>query len=140
MLCLPRDELSIPVARHICRSSLAEVGVQRECSSDIEVALTEACTNVLDHSGPGDAYELHLAIEDDLCTIRIVDTGRGFDADTSRGLPDDSAEGGRGLVLMRALVDRALFTSRPEAGTIVHLEKELRFEPDAVGTRLRPSH
>src|SRR5437764_8282768 len=84
-LCLPRDELSIQVARHICRSSLAEVGVERECSSDIEIALTEACTNVLDHSGPGDEYEVQLAIDDNLCTIRVVDAGRGFDADMLRG-------------------------------------------------------
>ena len=136
-LCLPRDELSIPVARHICRNSLAEVGVQRDCSGDIEVALTEACTNVLDHSGDGDEYEIQLGIEDDLCTIRVVDTGRGFDSESLQGLPDDSAEGGRGLVLMRALVDRALFTSRPEAGTIVHLEKDLSFVPGAAGLRLR---
>jgi len=40
---------------------------------------------------------------------------------------------------MRALVDRALFTSRPEAGTIVHLEKDLVFEPGAVAPRLRSS-
>jgi hypothetical protein len=40
---------------------------------------------------------------------------------------------------MRALVDRALFTSRPEAGTIVHLEKTLAFEPGAVATRLGTS-
>src|SRR5438128_1856065 len=122
MLSLPRDGLSIPVARHICRSSLAEVGVKRDCASDIEVALTEACTNVLDHSGPGEEYEVHLGVQDDLCTIKVVDTGRGFDTETLEGLPEESAEAGRGLVLMRALVDRALFTSRPEAGTVVHLE------------------
>jgi serine/threonine-protein kinase RsbW len=136
-LCLPRDELSIPVVRHICRSSLAEVGVKMECSTDIEVALTEACTNVLLHSGPADEYQVQLTIDDDLCIIRIVDTGRGFDGAELRGLPDESSESGRGVVLMRALVDRVLFTSRPEAGTIVHLEKNLEFVPGAPATRLR---
>ena len=116
---------------------MAEVGVQRECSADIEVALTEACTNVLDHSGPADAYEVHLTIDDDICIIRIVDTGRGFDATGLAGLPEESSETGRGVVLMRALVDRVLFTSRPEAGTIVHLEKALAFVPGAPATKLR---
>jgi serine/threonine-protein kinase RsbW len=136
-LCLPRDELSIPIARHICRNALAEVGVQRECSSDIEVAVTEACTNVLVHSGPGDIYEVHLTIDDELCTIRIVDAGSGINTADLQGVPDASAESGRGVILMRALVDRVLFTSRPEAGTVVHLEKGLAFVPGAPATRLR---
>ena len=137
MLCLPRDELSIPVARHICRNALAEVGVQRDCSSDIEVAVTEACTNVLVHAGPGDIYEVHLTIDDELCTIRVVDAGTGLAEGDLEGVPEDGAESGRGVMLMRALVDRVLFTSRPEAGTIVHLEKALAFVPGAPATRLR---
>jgi serine/threonine-protein kinase RsbW len=136
-LCLPRDELSIPIARHICRSSMTEVGVTAECSGDIEVALTEACTNVLVHSGPSDLYEVRLTIDDEMCTIRVVDAGSGFDVTGLAGLPEESSESGRGVVLMRALVDRALFTARPEKGTIVHLEKALAFVPDAAITRLR---
>ena len=137
MLALPRDELSIPIVRHICRDAMAEIGVAEECSADIEVALTEACTNVLVHSGPGDRYEVHLRLDDQQCTIRVVDAGHGFDADLlGHTAPGDSAESGRGVLLMRALVDRVLFTSRPEAGTIVHLEKDLAFVPGAAGLRL----
>ena len=33
---------------------------------------------------------------------------------------------------MRALVDEVKFVSKPEAGTIVHLEKTLSFAPDSV--------
>jgi serine/threonine-protein kinase RsbW len=137
MLCLPRDQLSIPVARHICRSALTEIGVQRDCASDIEVALTEACTNVLVHSGPTDKYEVHLSVDDETCSIRVIDGGHGFDAGALAGKPADSSESGRGVLLMRALVDRVLFTSRPEAGTIVHLEKDLSFVPGAPAERLR---
>jgi serine/threonine-protein kinase RsbW len=117
---------------------MAEIGVEEECSADIEVALTEACTNVLVHSGPGDQYEVHLRLDDQQCTIRVVDAGRGFDAELlGRTAPGASAESGRGVLLMRSLVDRVLFTSRPEAGTIVHLEKDLSFVPGAAGLRLR---
>ena len=77
MLALPRDELSIPIVRHICRDAMAEIGVADECSADIEVALTEACTNVLVHSGPGDDYEVHLRLSDLQCTIRVVDRQSG---------------------------------------------------------------
>lgn len=131
-LCLPRDELSVPVARHICRHALDEVGVHESCSGDIELALTEACTNVLDHSTADDEYEVVISINDHACIIRVRDTGRGFDYTSLEDGPGDlAAESGRGIRLMNALVDHVKFSSVPEAGMIVHLEKELSFDEDS---------
>lgn len=136
-LVLPRDELSIPIARHICRDALNEVGVAAECRSDIEIAMTEACTNVLEHSGPGDEYRVDVTVDGYTCIIRVVDTGHGFDSDALANMQDAlSSEGGRGVGLMRALVDRIEFISKPEAGTIVHLEKALELDDDGPGARL----
>jgi serine/threonine-protein kinase RsbW len=132
-LCLPTDEMSVPVVRHICQYSLTEVGVADHCLDDISVALTEACTNVLDHaSQDGEAYEVLIAIDDERCTIRVKDAGGGFDfeARSSQPAADGHAESGRGLDLIRALVDKVKFTSKPEDGMIVHLEKELEFDDD----------
>jgi anti-sigma regulatory factor (Ser/Thr protein kinase) len=53
-LTLPRDEQTVPVARHIVRNAMEQVGVEETCVYDVELALSEACTNVLVHSGPGD--------------------------------------------------------------------------------------
>ena len=134
-LCLPTDELSVPVVRHICSYALSEVGVHETCQSDISLALTEACTNVLDHATQdGEAYEVHISIDDERCTIRVKDAGIGFDVDEREGArnqeKDATAESGRGLDLIRALVDRVKFISKPEEGVIVHLEKELEFDDD----------
>src|SRR3954462_13793588 len=114
-LALPRDEQTIPVARHIATSAIEEIGVVEDAVHDIAVALTEACTNVLKHSGPGDEFEVSLEVDDDQCVIRVVDTGHGFDS-KSLGFSnaDSSAEQGRGIQLMRALVDSVKFTSKPE--------------------------
>lgn len=136
-LTLPRDEMSVPVARHICRDALKELGVDPECRSDIEVALTEACSNVLQHSGPGDEYQVNVSVDGRTCIIRVVDTGHGFDADTLGDMGQDlGAERGRGVGLMRALVDRIQFISKPEAGTIVHLEKVLELQEGGAADRL----
>ncbi|HZQ29213.1 MAG TPA: ATP-binding protein [Acidimicrobiales bacterium] len=136
-LCLPRDELTIPVARHICRHALEDLGVEDDCKLGIEVALTEASANVLKHSGGDESYEIRLSVEDRICVIRVVDTGSGFDA-LGRGdaHANPSAESGRGIELMRALVDRVKFESKPEDGTIVHLEKELVYPPDSPMAKL----
>ena len=49
---------------------------------------------------------------------------------------EPSAEDGRGIQLMRALVDEVTFTSRPQVGTVVHLEKQLSWSEGSVLQRL----
>jgi serine/threonine-protein kinase RsbW len=135
-LLLPRDELTVPVARHICRHALEDLGVADECRGDIEVALTEACANVLKHSGGEEEYEITVSVEDDICVIRVIDKGRGFDASAALDPAADDDESGRGIALMKALVDRVKLESKPEDGTIVHLEKRLEFEEASVVKKL----
>jgi serine/threonine-protein kinase RsbW len=132
-LTLPRDEQTVPVARHIVRNAMEQVGVDETCVYDTELALSEACTNVLLHSGPGDQYLVRLDLEDGVGMIRVIDVGHGFDSAKLQAedtLPED--ERGRGLGLMQTLVDRVDFTSRPEAGTIVTLEKILAYRDEAL--------
>jgi serine/threonine-protein kinase RsbW len=132
-LTLPRDEQTVPVARHIVRNAMDQVGVEANCVYDVELALSEACTNVLVHSGPGDQFIVRLDLNDRLGVIRVIDVGHGFDSarlQAEGAAPE--AERGRGLGLMQALVDRVDFTSRPEAGTIVTLEKALTLNDDGL--------
>lgn len=113
------------------------LGVSDVCLADIEVALTEACTNVLDHAAQGDEYEVIAGLSDSACVIEVVDTGRGFDAEHLGHVEaDPSAEEGRGIQLIRALVDEVEFDSRPESGMIVHLEKQLDFTDGSVLQKL----
>lgn len=129
---LPRDALSIPVMRGVLTSSLKTLRVERDCIDDIAVAITEACTNVLDHSVEGDEYEVTARVIDRDCQIDVIDTGHGFDGNSlGRTGADETAESGRGIQLMRALVDSVRFESRPEAGTIVRLIKRLALSDDS---------
>ena len=135
-LLLPRDEQTIPMARHIASNAMQEIGVDEDAVQDIAVALTEACTNVLKHSGPGEEYEVSLDVHEVNCTIRVKDTGRGFDsASLGPNRTDISSEQGRGIELMQALVDRVRFTSKPEAGTVVHLEKVVAYGAGSLAGR-----
>jgi serine/threonine-protein kinase RsbW len=125
-LRLPRDHLSVSVARHIVRHAVEELGVDPGCVHDIELSLSEACTNVLLHSDSSGPYDVRLDLKDERCVIRVLDVGRGLD----RGLlpemmPSAEAERGRGLLLMTALVDRVRFNVRPHDGTLVSMEKAL---------------
>ncbi|MFL6138414.1 MAG: ATP-binding protein [Frankiaceae bacterium] len=140
-LALPRDAMSVPVARRICSAAMRDLGVTDDCCSDIEIALTEACTNVLDHVADGDEYEVAIGIDDRRCVIEVVDAGGGFDpAALDPGMAELTAEQGRGVQIMRAVVDRVTFTSRPEKGTVCHLEKDLVLAADSPIRVLSDGH
>lgn len=131
-LALPSDELSVLVARRLATLAMDTMGVESGCCHDIEVALAEACTNVLDHVTAGDDYQVTVGIDDSVCVIEVIDAGRGFDSDHLGRLDAEStAEQGRGIQLMRALVDRIRFSSHNERGTVVHLEKDIVWREDA---------
>jgi serine/threonine-protein kinase RsbW len=144
-MCLPGDEASVPLVRHMCRDALAKLGVQQDCVFDIELALTEACTNVLRHArNTGSEYEVEVLVLDRSCSITVTDTGQGFDYErVGSDAVNLSAEGGRGVHLMRSLVDDLEFFSEPTSGTTVRLRKTLRLESSSLlgngGSRPRRS-
>lgn len=79
---------------------------------------------------------MSVEIDGERCTIRVVDTGRGFDESVVGDGAAADSERGRGIQLMKALVDRVHFQSDAGTGTAVHLEKTLRFrEGAAFGNR-----
>jgi serine/threonine-protein kinase RsbW len=136
-LALPRDEYSVPVARRVMKNSLDILGVEETCVHDIELALTEACTNVLDHAGEADEYEVSAGIDGVVCVVEVIDRGQGFDGSAhGHGQADTNAEDGRGIQLMRALVDKVTFQSKPQLGTVVHLEKQLVWVENAAIKKL----
>lgn len=136
-LQLPRDEMSVPVARNVAGYALDALGVQPDFIDDIKLALSEATTNVLRHTRDGDVYEIALTTVNAYCVIEVIDRGHGFAADDlGHGDAAIDAEEGRGIQLMRALVDRLHFESRPEQGTIVRLEKRLALREGAPIERL----
>lgn len=126
-LQLPRDAVSVPAVRRVCRCALEDLGVAAECVHDVQLAVTEACTNVLKHAdGTGEDYGVDIEVNDRECIIRVVDSGGGFTHEEfGREIAHGSAEGGRGIHLMRSLVDSMTFENRPSRGTVVHLHKSL---------------
>lgn len=111
---------------------MERLGVELECVDDMELAVTEACTNVLLHAGTQEEYEVSVEVNEKLCEIRVTDAGEGFDHSTMSPEAEGTSENGRGIQLMKALVDKVQFLSRPPEGTIVHLIKELRLKENSA--------
>ena len=136
-LRLPRDAASVSVTRQILAAELGVLGVERQISDDIQLMLTEACSNVIRHATETDEYTVSAELIGERCVITVVDTGHGFDPETvGPGNGSTLTEHGRGLQIMRALADDCRFFNRPRQGAIVSLEKALRFTNGAAGQML----
>jgi serine/threonine-protein kinase RsbW len=123
---LPTDAESVPLVRGLLRQALSSLGVVDDGIEEIVLALTEACSNVVQHAGDHEEYGVEVAIDDRVCRISVVDEGGGFDAEaTSTRGPRSLLDGGRGLLLMRALVDRLDFRLDDDGRHRVTLEKDL---------------
>jgi serine/threonine-protein kinase RsbW len=133
-LCLPRDVSSVPVTRHILACVLTHLGVSGEVCTDLEIAITEACDNVILHAQDGEEYEVTVLIEDELCAIEILDSGRGWDDTEVLGTLAPAgleAECGRGLHLIQALTENVRLVNRPRKGAMVRFEKKLAWSQGA---------
>jgi len=143
------ERLSVPVMRRVLGDTLRGLGVDDESVYDILLAATEACTNVLLHSGREVCgYAVVTSVGAVGCQVQVADEGVGTQQhelgrdETRRGEPGETAvaqlpESGRGLAVMRAVVDNVTLDSSPGQGTVVTLHKQVRWSRDAPLRQLR---
>ena len=139
------ETLSVPVMRRVLGDTLRGLGVDEESVYDILLAATEACTNVLTHSGRQvRSYAVVTSLGAVGCQVEVADDGVGL---APRGAAEASAaeteaepqqiplaqlpESGRGLAVMRACVDNVTLDSRPGHGTVVTMRKHISWSTDA---------
>lgn len=133
-LALPCEALSIPVIRRVVGDALRGLGVTADCVDDVLVAVSEACTNVVQHARVTGDYEVTGQVDDGVCSFKIMDWGRG--PRPAPRDPDPLSESGRGIKIMQALVDDLDIDSAPDRGTVVHLRKRLTWRDGALVRRL----
>jgi serine phosphatase RsbU (regulator of sigma subunit)/CheY-like chemotaxis protein/anti-sigma regulatory factor (Ser/Thr protein kinase) len=113
-LTLPARAASVPLVRHRLRvwlrENVPELGAVAR--ADLEVAWSEACTNVVRHAyGPGDAtFDASAARDGDAVCLQVRDTGQWR--------PPRGQHGGRGIALMRELCDEVHVDHRSEGTTV----------------------
>ena len=108
---------AVPLARHLLRDWLELVPVEHEAVESLLLAVSELCSNAVRHAtgAPGsihlrawaDAGDVHVEVSDDGGSLEWPEM-------RTEELPDPEAEQGRGLFLVRELVDQV--TTRVENG------------------------
>ncbi|MCX6826320.1 MAG: ATP-binding protein [candidate division Zixibacteria bacterium] len=99
--------------------------------ADIAISVTEIVNNAIIHGNKSDLEkEVAVSITKRNSEIEIIiaDQGSGFDPSTVKSpITDDNLlrEVGRGIFIVKSLMDRVVFNSRGNCGTIVTLSKQL---------------
>jgi serine/threonine-protein kinase RsbW len=81
-LVFPREAISVPVMRHVLGDTLRDLGADDDGVADLLLAVTEACSNVVRHGGPGQRYEVLASVGRGGCEVQVVNNSRGSDAGT----------------------------------------------------------
>lgn len=119
-------------------SSLVErlchrLGLDETTSYHVELAVVEAVTNCMRYAfgEESESRPMHVAarVEEDALVISVTDGGEPVELDLElepeRRPPDELREGGRGLFLIRSLMDGVEHRST-SAGNILRMTKALR--------------
>jgi len=145
-LCLvfPREALSVPVMRHMLGDALRGLGADDDELAELLLAVTEACTNVVRHGGPGRRYEVVASLGRRGCRIEVQNTWPGFAGGRLPGLRRrpwagsasvgrPRRRGGRPATLGRSLLGggRAGASPAGQAGAVPLTEEDIAALPES---------
>jgi len=126
-LSLPSDFRVLPAARAAVEALCMEGGIDPGATSALTIAVHEAISNVIRHAHrncPESYFQIHCLLASDRVEIRIVDEGEPFDLTAVPYLdPSELRFGGRGIYLMRTLMDELTCMSRGERGNVLRMVK-----------------
>jgi serine/threonine-protein kinase RsbW len=126
-LTLASNTSNLQYVEPFLRQCTQELGLSEDLYSNCVIALTEAVNNGIVHGNKRDGSKsvlIEISYATPTLTMLVQDEGSGFDPDS---LPDPTdpanllLDGGRGVLIIRALMSRARFTTI-EGGSQTWLE------------------
>lgn len=133
-----RLEASIPsdvkLLGYVCRLAQETVRLLVDATraeplcAQVDVCLTEAITNAIQHAHRSDASKplnVSISFDNGVLTLRVFDTGPGFDMErVPEPAFDELKEHGRGLFIMKNSMDSVAYLPVP-GGNMLELKKRL---------------
>jgi anti-sigma regulatory factor (Ser/Thr protein kinase) len=104
-VALPHTAAAVPVARALIRTALTELAHTADCDT-AELLTAELVANAVEHTAGDAPIELVVELLPTSCQVEVHDPDPAPPADLTRPVltePDPWQEGGRGLLLIRAL-------------------------------------
>jgi serine/threonine-protein kinase RsbW len=136
VLQVPSSTENLAMIRDFVTSIAAQAGLTPEGVAKIELAVDEACANVMEHAYGRDMTKevsVRATLDGDILEIDVVDTGQGFDPNAVEQMELEKLitsrrSGGLGMRLMKTLMDEVHYEMIPgkknELRMIKHLNKK----------------
>jgi serine/threonine-protein kinase RsbW len=126
-LTIPSELRLLPVARQFVEAVCQSGGLDAAAVNAVVLAVNEAISNVIRHAHrdrPAMPLHLQCRLLSDGIEIQLLDEGPAFDLTTVPHLdPGEVRVGGRGVYLMRQLMDELTCERRPQGGNILRMVK-----------------
>ncbi len=133
ILTFPSDLIYLPIARAMVESICRLAGMDGKCLESFVLAVNEATSNVIRHAHKDRvdlAVQLECHVTQEQIEVRLLDQGEPFDLSGVPSLdPSELRCGGRGVYLMRALLDELTITARTGGGNVLRMVKRFRSSP-----------
>ena len=128
-LTIASDLRMLALARSFVESACLAGGFDEPTTHAIVLAADEAVNNVIRHAHqdcPNAVVRILCFIRPDGLEIHLIDQGKPFDIDAVPHLdPGELRVGGRGVFLMRSLMDELSCERRDEGGNTLRMVKRL---------------
>jgi serine/threonine-protein kinase RsbW len=128
---LPSQIESVDLAATRADEFAKRAGLDESFISSIDLAVRESVANAIKHGNRLEAdkvVEIELVFTEGCFEMKVRDFGAGFDA-TSVPDPTDPENllkaTGRGILFMKAFMDKVIWETHKDGGTVVHLIKNL---------------
>ncbi|MDZ4805921.1 MAG: ATP-binding protein [Candidatus Eisenbacteria bacterium] len=139
-LDIPVSARWLHVAANFIRAAAEGAGFDEDAMEAIEIASMEAVENVIDHSklGSGDRLQLESTFDGRDFVVQIRDRGIPWPHEVTSGMvghdmPPPDAPRGRGIAMMRALMDEVTPWQGTDGEKVLRMVKH-RANVDAAGS------
>jgi serine/threonine-protein kinase RsbW len=131
-IIIPSSQIYLSKVDEFVERKLEKMGLNKDQLADVAISVTEVVNNAIVHGNKNDPQKkvtLRIMVDKSSVTIEVEDEGLGFNPCC---LPSPITEEnllkevGRGVFIVRSLMDKVDYIFKPEGGTIVCLEKYLK--------------
>ena len=134
-LTIPSDLSFLPLARAFAEAACRQRGFDESATAAVVLAVNEALSNVIRHAHrdrPDTLVHLECVFRPDGLEVRLTDEGPPFNlAGVPQLDPSELRIGGRGVYIMRALMDELICEHRGPRGNVLRMIKRIRAAPPA---------
>jgi len=118
---VPSSTRNLAIIREFIARVAEQAGLSEKALGELELAVDEACTNVIEHAYGHDSTKevvIRAIFDEEEIRIEVIDTGHGFEPTQVESLElDELVEkrrtGGLGMRLMQTLMDEVHYEFEP---------------------------